>query len=401
MRKKYMALFFGLSVILYTACQPETGELPFPFPKIAKATVAGHPVKVMCYIDTEQYNPLNAMDYVLNDGTESPYFDYVVIGPARIKRGVSGVYIECSLGLRAVLEGRKNLIVPLQQKGIKVLLGLTGGSDDVSFGAMVEDKQGFFDATYDMNYFTASVARLIGFYSLDGVEFRDIEAAKSANPVTFPYPEGDFGGIHVDKFPSDPSKKLSAWARGGDEMNNVIYLLRQHIPNYDDMPIIVREENYGSHLPSPVSIANFTSRDDQLNFMVNPVYASFGGTRIEQDGLGNDVIVEGVSLNAQANSVMYGPLAVNMETITPPIYDAAGRDIETYSRRFMGQRYGLIFYNNLKPRSEESPNLADTRPGAMAGSRLSQADYLSITSNVVLGKDVICRTGGGDYLKTW
>ncbi|GHV89229.1 hypothetical protein AGMMS50267_15890 [Spirochaetia bacterium] len=101
---------------------------------------------------------------------------------------------------------------------------------------------------------------------------------------------------------------------------------------------------------------------------------------------------------------MYGPLSVDLENIVPPIYDTTGndQDITGFSDQLANasEWYGLIFYNNLKPISQEDNALLDTRPGSPTlGSRLTQADYFSITSEKVFGCRVVCT--GGDHPKTW
>jgi hypothetical protein len=244
---------------------------------------------------------------------------------------------------------------------------------------------------------------MLDHYNLDGVEFCDTDAAKSSVPGEFPYPEGDIfeDGVwkHVDLYPDSPGEREGAWENGGDTMNNAIFRLRQFLPGYDSQPIIVREENYGRYLPPKVSATDFTARDDQVNYFVNPHFNRFG----------SDPGAVGESVVRNLDHRQYGPLSVNFEgdpstgTVMPPIEDplAGDQDIAGFSTALaMGGfcDYGLIYYYNLKPVSRAAAENYLTLPSA-PGTKLTQAEYISITSREVFGENVIC--SGGDYQKTW
>jgi hypothetical protein len=85
----------------------------------------------------------------------------------------------------------------------------------------------------------------------------------------------------------------------------------------------------------------------------------------------------------------------------PPIEDpqGGGRDITGFSRRFAAAGdYGLLYYHNLKAASEAAAEDYLAVPSS-PGAKLSQAEYISITTRAVFGHDVVCR--GGDHFKTW
>jgi hypothetical protein len=409
MRKYYPVLLLALLLAVLSGCpQPEPGDLPFDAPDYVKMAVwpngSPYPLRVACYVDVEKYNPLNALDYTLDNGEGTPYFDYVILGPARIKKGQSGkgASLFCSPALKTVLDQRRSFIVPFQKRGIRVLLGITGGVDDISFGS-IEDLYFQQLANYDIHFYQQRLADeiswFLNYYGLDGVEFYDTGAAKSADPVTYPYPDGSYEGVTVNKY-SDEGERQDAWINGGIQYNYFMWMLRMLIQNYENKPIILREKNYGCYLNEEIIGAAYQARNDQLNFFVNPNFASFGGILL--DDMGN-VIEEGKSVNNGVDNWMYGPLSVDLENIVPPVYDTTGNDLDItgFSDQLANasEWYGLIFYNNLKPRSQENDALLDTRPGADPGSRLSQADYFSITSEKVFGSKVVC--SGGDYQKTW
>jgi hypothetical protein len=90
-------------------------------------------------------------------------------------------------------------------------------------------------------------------------------------------------------------------------------------------------------------------------------------------------------------------------TVQPPIEDplAGGEDIYGFTDRLAMNGdcdYGFIFCYNLKPVSQAAAENYLAIP-SQPGTKLSQAEYLSITSQAIFGRNVICT--GGDRLKDW
>lgn len=84
-------------------------------------------VNMVCYVETNDVNPLNAGDYTLANG--SPFFDIVELFAANIHKDDAGnptLYLNDKL--TPVLEdgGVEKYVRPLQEKGIKVLLSVIG-----------------------------------------------------------------------------------------------------------------------------------------------------------------------------------------------------------------------------------------------------------------------------------
>jgi hypothetical protein len=362
------------ALALVSCLQFEGTELPINFVEDRTAKFVGEAaVRVFCSIDTGKYNPLNALDYTLGENGP-PYFDYVAVGTAGLKRDSRGVYIDLPPDLYTVLERRFTYIVPLQKQGIKVLLGIAGARDGVSFGTITDDER---------KVLAYSIVQILELYSLDGVELNDANAAKSA--ADFPWPEGDFiaeDGTITTIIAEDPDKALQAWTAGGDRMTDLIWSIREDMNaslkkaeegRKDSMVdslnlkiIIVREENYGKYLREDVPSGYFISRDDQLNFVVNPAFDRFGSR--EQPG-------DSILFNLK--HTQYGPLAIDL--------DGAAQDLRDFSNRFAEAKdYGLIFYQNLKPTPTPEVNREMTA-------------YMSVTSRAVFGKDVVCANGGGNY----
>jgi hypothetical protein len=374
------ALFYTTVLITVLACgNPAGADLPFSPPDIPGKTAAesGLRVRALCYIDVDRYNPLNAGDYTLKDGTL--FFDYVVLGAARVRHDSRGWYIDIPPSLAALLEKRNSITVPLQKKGIKVLLGITGGGDGISYESLTDDA---------VRYFSQIIKDVLDNYRLDGAEFYDKGAGKPGLPF---YPnEADY---------ANADEREKAWLSGGDSMNNLIYRLRTRFDGDSNKIILLREENYGRRFPNNVSgsaeEATFSGTAQQINYFINPRFDAF-----EPESANND--------NAPfVYHAQYAPLAVNLggdsntAAVMPPIEDplGKGRDITGYSKRFAeAGDYGLLYYHNLKAVSEAArePYLAvPSSPGV----KLTQAEYISITARAVFGQDVVCQ--GGNHQRTW
>jgi hypothetical protein len=371
-----------LLVIITGACELSGGaDLPFTMPSIPEknAVVSGSSVKAACYVDAGHYNPLNAMDYTLNG---EQFFDYVVITAAQIKKDSRGIYIYLPDGLRRLLEKRKTHIVPLQRKGIRVLLSITGGGDAASFGDLTED---------DITVFSRLIKETIDTYNFDGVEFYDDGAGSPPGIKVYP----------PDLY-TDPDEVFEGWIRGGDCMNNIIYFTRQlFLAGSLNKTIMVREKNFGSYLPPDVSgsegEATFSGTAEQIDYFINPYPAVFKDESVINDNSNAYFIYHN----------QYTPLFANLGdeaagSAIPPVYDPDGAGITDFTDQFnMAADYGLLCYYNLKSNSEASSGnyLVDTRPGANAGSALTQAEYISLTTQALFGGDVVC--SGGDYRKDW
>ena len=106
MRNLFLILAF---MFLLNACgQP--GDLPMP--SRTNNTVKGityveygkerfRPIEMVCYIDTSQYNPLNALDYTMKSSGVQ-FFDYVILGGAYLKKDSKGFYLSFSTDLLSV-----------------------------------------------------------------------------------------------------------------------------------------------------------------------------------------------------------------------------------------------------------------------------------------------------------
>lgn len=118
----------------------------------------------ICYFEVNDCNPLNALEYVLEDGT--PFFDAVVLFAGNIKWDAWGnkVYMRANPNVQALLDESDVYLQPLRQKGIKVLLGILGDWDRAGIGGLTD---------WGCEQFGQELADICRDYQLDGIAFDD------------------------------------------------------------------------------------------------------------------------------------------------------------------------------------------------------------------------------------
>ena len=167
--------------------------------------VNGYPIKTLAYVEVNRANPLNAGSYamakmdkdasgklvpVLNaDGSPvmQPLFDYVVIFAANIRQRdcsletgephgctKKGPHVHLNENVRYLLDNRQTYIKPLQDKGIKVLLGLLGDHDGIGFGYMNAGQ---------LETFAADLKSTLQTYNLDGIDIDEEWSTKEGEPA--------------------------------------------------------------------------------------------------------------------------------------------------------------------------------------------------------------------------
>jgi hypothetical protein len=446
MPKKLLLIIIAALPMVFAGCpELQPGIVPVPKMEIEKWAVKTdgreYAQQVACYIDVEKYNPLNAGDYYLGDIDGPTYFDFVILGAAQLKRpaGTRIVTLYIPPGLQYVLDNRQTYIEPLRYKGIKVLLGITGGQDDVSFGNIIlPEDYTLTKEEYYLLEFGEYISNFVALYRLDGVEFFDTNTARlPLNINTYPYPDGTFEGHNIDKYTIDdypdgdgPRLKIDAWGMMGGGKDNIPYssgsrqisylalILREASNGYfsdiADSFIFVREINFGAYLSAQPKL--FTRSSYYVNYFVNSDYSSFGSSNPrwecldcrEEIVLRGDFPVcpycfsdnmeegdhQGKSTIPEVPLDQYGPLAIDLGGITPPLSDPEGNDIEGYTQLFLDSDdiYGVLFYNDLMPASEES----DPRFGG-----LTQDKIMSISSRMIYKDNPEVVRDGGNRPKAW
>lgn len=163
--------------------------------------------KLTVYIETNDINPLNAKEYRFANSTEE-VIDHVILFASNI-RGVpsaQSVSLYHNPNQTYILNHVSTLVQPLQQKGIKVLLGLLGDHQGVGFANLTSDM---------IEDFAQQVATCVNTYGLDGVDFDD-EYADYWNAGNYlPSPSGAIYGALVERVKELlPGKLVTAFRFG-------------------------------------------------------------------------------------------------------------------------------------------------------------------------------------------
>lgn len=147
-----------------------------------EAPIGGGDGKIhnICYFEVNDCNPLNALEYLLEDGT--PFFDAVVLFAGNINWDAQKgkVYMHANPNVQALLDGSDTYLQPLRQKGIKVLLCILGNHDASGVAGLTD---------YGCEQFGRELAQICRDYQLDGIAFDDEYSnygSMSNDWITFP-----------------------------------------------------------------------------------------------------------------------------------------------------------------------------------------------------------------------
>jgi hypothetical protein len=428
----------AMIVFMATACPTDsddtTGTTDDEFERevIGAKYVAGtnHAVKTAVYIEVNDHNPLNAGDYVLEDGTL--LFDYVILFAANIRsRDCSGEtdnnctkkgpHVHLNPNVQYVLENRNKYIRPLQEKGINVLLGLLGDHDGIGFGTM---------DTPTRATFIADVKKTVEDYKLDGVDFDDEWASKedwngwsdnytvvSPNSI-WTYPTSRWGWPFSGNVYRDPSKGIEAgngilspapsqdqmdemWEKSGALYHPLITETRKALG--DKKVISLYEYNSGRYM-TPGGNANKndgTLTRDTLNsaltYALQPWYSDYiaesanGLDRTKYSPFGMDL---GGNAYYQGGSPM-PPIVVEGD-------DKANTTIYDYATRFKAAAtentpYGMLYFFNLTPATNLLKYDRSTEEA-----EVSKSAYISMATKIIFGQECkLTSADAGDYRKDW
>lgn len=120
--------------------------------------------KQVVYLEVNDCNPLNILEYNLQDGT--PFFDAVILFAANINYDSVNdvVYLHNNPNVQALLDETETYIQPLRKKGIKVYLGLLGNHDAAGLAQLSD---------WGAREWAQEVAEACRVYKLDGVNLDD------------------------------------------------------------------------------------------------------------------------------------------------------------------------------------------------------------------------------------
>lgn len=163
--------------------------------------------KLTTYIETNDINPLNMGEYYFT-GTEADkdyVVDHVVLFASNIRGTVSTVELYHNPNQTYILNNRNTLVKPLQDKGIKVLLGLLGDHTGVGFANLTSSQ---------ITSFANQVADCVNDNGLDGVDF-DEEYAEYGKISGTPSPSAYNYGLLIQKVRQLlPNKLVTAFYYG-------------------------------------------------------------------------------------------------------------------------------------------------------------------------------------------
>jgi hypothetical protein len=399
----------------------KTGAPPAVTAKIGDKIIAGttdKKVKTVVYIEVNDDNPLNAGSYILEDGTY--LFDHVVLFAANIRNRScngdagcyeSGPHVHFNSQVRAILNDRNKYIKPLQDKGIKVLLGLLGDHDGIGFGSMTDDQR---------TAFIADLKNDVQTNGLDGVDFDDEWAGKESgttssssitNDSIWVYPVTTVSSNKIYRNPNmgvvtgngqaqepNPADMTRMWSELGQSYYKTILAARQALGS--DKIITFYEYNTGRVVTAggePNGEATKEGLQGAINFALQPWYNEYRAD--SANGLPRSIYSPfGMDLSGEAYAAQNG--APN-----PPIViggNAQASDtIYDYATRFKkaatdGDEYGLLYFYGL-----ESARELLKRASSDSSPSVTKEEYISMMTSIVFGQKCIVTKEGGNYSRDY
>jgi hypothetical protein len=372
------------------------------------------------YIEVNDHSPLNAGSYVLEDGTY--LFDYVILFAANIRNrdSSSGTpYVHLNENVQYLLDNRTKYIKPLQDKGIKVILGLLGDHDGVSFGTMSDEH---------IAAFAADVKKVVDDYQLDGVDFDDEWGSKedwdnwgdnygtiSSNSI-WTYPVSTWGwptSVTVYRNPAmgvvagngtreapSQTEMDRMWKESGAIYYKTIKATREQLGSGKIASLY--EYNTGRYI-TPGGAANDGVTKDLLqgaiNYALQPWYNQYIAD--SANGLSRNIYSPfGMDLSGLAYAAQNGapnpPIVVNNNPqATNTVYDYATRFKKAATD---GDAYNVLYFYGLTPSSQLLKHQSSDSTATV-----TKENYISMMTEIVFGQKCVITSEGeaGDYRKDW
>jgi len=430
---------FGPALTFATEAEPSTGGGGTIPDKIA---LNGAPMKNIVYIEVNDNDPRIALGYVLEQ-SNTQFFDYVILFAANLRNRdclnegsaghdctKQGVHLHFNGNVSHILDNRDKYIKPLQDKGIKVILGLLGDWGGVGFGSFenwpMEDvypwategnpgQQPAGSAVYPYttavrDKFLQEVKDAVDQYGLDGVDFDDEWA--SANQSTkglAVYPgQASYGSGGIGT--------TGRWQKTGVNMARLIYKARQLMPS-PKYTITVFEWQAARYMNVAANLLKETDGVKLLDAVFDPATNTYSGGTASIAGISDyfDYITEAAYGSWNANGynaaphAKYAPVGIdvcggdNPSAPRPPITGSTSLAVRADAELKAADPYGVnMFYALTSQAIASKPFSGQTYPKLWDNSRLralTQAEYLSLLSSVLYGENVIYV--GPDYPQDW
>ena len=162
------ALGFGEGYLVPILASVKSGAAQFAMDakRVNYTVMKANPrtTKQVVYLEVNDCNPLNILEYNLADGT--PFFDAVILFAANINYDSVNdvVYLHNNANVQALLDESDVYLQPLRKKGIKVYLGLLGNHDASGLAQL---------SNWGAREWAKEVAEAVRAYKLDGVNLDD------------------------------------------------------------------------------------------------------------------------------------------------------------------------------------------------------------------------------------
>lgn len=168
--------------------------------------------KLTTYVETNDINPLNMGEYYFTGTNPKDYVvDHVVLFASNIRGTKTTVELYHNNNQSHILANVNTLVRPLQDKGIKVLLGLLGDHTGIGFANLTSAQ---------IDSFAQQLADCVTTYGLDGVDFDD-EYAEYGKISGTPSPSGTiFSQLIVRLRELMPNKLITAFYFGAAKSFN-------------------------------------------------------------------------------------------------------------------------------------------------------------------------------------
>lgn len=166
-------------------------------------------LQVVSCMSINTTNPLTNLCFTLKNSGKF-FFDQVILfsGNINYNEETGRVYNFNNENVQAVLDYREKYIVPLQQKGMKVILGILGNHDRAALTRLTEE---------GAKDFAMELKKVMDAYNLDGIFFDD----EYSTPGNYPgFEPNDGGGYNVSRLcyylkQYAPDKLVEVYVYGG------------------------------------------------------------------------------------------------------------------------------------------------------------------------------------------
>ncbi len=196
-------------------------------------------IGTLCYVEVNGADLRNVGIYELKNSGKK-FFDMCVIFAANIKCNSEGrVFLHINENITHILDNADVYIKPLQDQGIKVLMGLLGGGDFTGFASLRGES---------LRDFAQQVKNVVDTYNLDGIDYDD-------------------------EWSSYDTSSTSMWAPSGTQLARLIIESRRIMP---DKIITVFEYNYGRQMTT--AVVDGMNVADQIDYSMQAVYNSWVAT---------------------------------------------------------------------------------------------------------------------------